>query len=613
MDLYDMLKTEFTGEDEDIFVTNFKYCLEHDQYNDFVINLDDILHYLGYTRKDTAKKIILKYFEENTSYKLLRFGPEHDQGGVSTSAHNKERILLSPNTFKELCLIANTEKAKRIRMYYIRMEMVLSRYISKQNEEILKTSSNKVKTLESELKMFRGRKRNKYEFGDTVYIVKEGNLFKVGSAANMNNREDNYFCHSNLAKVVYAKRCHNRKILEDVMHHKFTNFIYNNRKDWFIGVEFEALKKAMDDFQLLLDNETSTYTIDIEALNDDKNNKIFYQEPGYIFTDDKQVDDILIKHIVPINVCDVAPYIPNNQVTSIDVKDTNTNINKVSCTPIPSGPFTTKSSTIGSSPSPSTNESSPSTNDASSSTTEDPPTIISPLPDIPPDFDGFLRECFVLNEDVKTSWVEIGAKYKLWSRSLEQVKNALFEYLKQKSFKDTFLYREDTKSNCIAFQGLEMIPIKPLEISDTSTEIERFVYDTCVNNVTGRVASKDIQERFVEWKNASKGDYLNLVKDDKQKLSGFFNNNFLPATVHNGERMRFGYYGVSLKGTEDVGTKPKWGNRKSINMVHPHTGDIVRTYESITHASKELGVTISAVSIAISGRKICKGYLFNIA
>jgi hypothetical protein len=47
-------------------------------------------------------------------------------------------------------------------------------------------------------------------------------------------------------------------------------------------------------------------------------------------------------------------------------------------------------------------------------------------------------------------------------------------------------------------------------------------------------------------------------------------------------------------------------------MVHPHTGDVVSTYESITHASKALGVTISAISIAISSNKTCKGYYFKL-
>lgn len=610
MDLYDMLKTEFTGEDEEIFVTNFKYCLEHDQYNDFVINLDDILHYLGYTRKDTAKKIILKYFEENTSYKLLRFGPEQDQDVVNVGAHNKERILLSPNTFKELCLLANTEKAKRIRMYYIRMEMVLSKYISNQNEELLKSSTNKVKTLENELKIFRGRKRAKYEFGDTVYIVKEGNLFKVGSAVNMNSREDSYYCHSNLSKVVYAKRCHNRKILEDAMHHKFVNFTYINRKDWFIGVEFETLKKAMEDFQLLLDNETSSFTIDIEALNDKNNNEVFHQAPDYQFLDEednKQVSSIVTSNVqrssIPSKHQETIPVSINRQEIPINIANVET---KYIESPLQSDSLTTKE------PSTSKNESSPSTSD-SSPTTKAPQPNISELPDFPPDFEGFIRECFILKKDVKTSWVEIGAKYKLWSRSVEQVKDALYDYLKENNFKETFIYKEDTKSNCIAFQGLEMIPTKPFEISDDSTEIERFVYDTCVNNVTGRVASKDINEKFVEWKNTYVGDYEKLEKDDKRKLAGFFNNRFLAATVHNGERMRFGYYGVSLKGNEDVGTKPKRRNRKIINMIHPHTKEVMRTFESITHASKELGVTISAVSIAISGKKICKGYFFEIA
>lgn len=645
MDLYDMLKTEFTGEDEGIFMTNFKYCLEHDPYNDFIINLDDILHYLGYTRKETAKKLIVKYFEENTSYRLLRFGPQQDHNLVNDGAHNKERILLSPNTFKELCLLANTDKAKRIRMYYIRMEMVLSKYISKQNEKLLEVSTNKIKTLENELKIFRGRKKNKYEFGDTVYLVKEGNIWKAGSALNMNYREDSYYCHSNLAKVVYAKRCNNRKILEDVMHHKFREFTYNNRKDWFIGVDFETLRNALDEAQLLLDNKVSPFTIDIEALNDKRNNEVFYQAPAYQFSeeaeDNKKAPSIVISIAQPfiITKSKGQPQIQQydnsllqlNTTVSVDPSHTDQSSSTFQSVTISETPHTIESSTINESSSTSepssTNEPS-STSESStinepSSTSEkisttitsisNPEINISDLPDIPPDFDGFIRECFVLKKDVKTSWVEIGAKYRIWSRSLGQVKDALYEYLKQHTFKESFIYNEHTKTNSIAFEGLEMIPLKPFEISENSTEIERFVYDTCVNNVTGRVAAKDIYEKFVEWKHESDKKYTKLHKNDKLKLSGFFNNRYLAATVHNGERIRFGYYGISLKGKEDVGTKPKRRNRKIINMIHPHTKELMRTFESVTHASKELGVTISAVSIAISNKKICKGYFFEVA
>jgi len=45
-----------------------------DQNKEYVINLEYITKVLGFTRKDTAKKILNKYLIENTDYKfLLRF------------------------------------------------------------------------------------------------------------------------------------------------------------------------------------------------------------------------------------------------------------------------------------------------------------------------------------------------------------------------------------------------------------------------------------------------------------------------------------------------------------------------------------------------------------
>lgn len=519
---------------------------------------------------------------------------------------------MTPFTFKEFCIKANTEVASKYRKYYIKLEYMFMKYLEhnlKQTRGQLDTAQSKVKALENELRKFKGRQRIKFEFGDTVYIIMEGNIFKIGSALNMNFREDSYYCHSNLSKVVYTKRCRNRKVLEDAMHNRFITNRYNNRKDWFIGVSFETLRKAMDEIQFSIDGEISTFTINVEALNDTSNNAIFYQLPEY------QINDEVEK---------IAESNDDNYTSEPSIQNINepifTNPEEITKYQIPTSELLPNIDNSHSNESSSTSE--PTSTIESSTTSEklqttitsiNPETNIADLPDIPPDFDGFIRECFVLKEDAKTSWVDIGAKYRIWSRSLGQVKDALYEYLKQHTFKETFMYNEHTKTNSIAFQGLEMIPLKPFQISENSTEIEKFVYDTCVNNVTGRVASKDIYEKFVEWKHESDKKYTKLHKNDKLKLSGFFNNRYLAATVHNGERIRFGYYGISLKGSEDVGTKPKRRNRKIINMIHPHTKEVVRTFESITHASKELGVTISAVSIAISNKKICKGYFFEVA
>lgn len=48
---------------------------------------------------------------------------------------------MTPNTFKQLCILANTEKGKKVRLYYIKMENIVMKYLkekNKINEELLK-------------------------------------------------------------------------------------------------------------------------------------------------------------------------------------------------------------------------------------------------------------------------------------------------------------------------------------------------------------------------------------------------------------------------------------------------------------------------------------------
>jgi hypothetical protein len=94
-------------------------------------------------------------------------------------------------------------------------------------------------------------------------------------------------------------------------------------------------------------------------------------------------------------------------------------------------------------------------------------------------------------------------------------------------------------------------------------------------------------------------------------LNAYCNERFLASTVHTGERIRFGFYGVSLKGQENVGKKSKKGNRKLVEMIDG-ANNVVKTFESITHAANEIGVTISAISLAISSKKSRNGFFFRV-
>jgi hypothetical protein len=43
--------------------------------------------------------------------------------------HNAERIMMTPDTFKELCMLSNTAKGREVRGFYIKMEKVVKQFL----------------------------------------------------------------------------------------------------------------------------------------------------------------------------------------------------------------------------------------------------------------------------------------------------------------------------------------------------------------------------------------------------------------------------------------------------------------------------------------------------
>jgi hypothetical protein len=126
-DLVNLIREKMNTEDENLFVDSFKTYLKYG-YDDssFVINLDDIWKWVGFTRKDNAKALLIKNFIENINYKILLLQPqEQDLHG----GHNKEMIMLTINTFKKFCMKAATKRADQICDYYIKMENITFNYI----------------------------------------------------------------------------------------------------------------------------------------------------------------------------------------------------------------------------------------------------------------------------------------------------------------------------------------------------------------------------------------------------------------------------------------------------------------------------------------------------
>lgn len=140
-DILVALRSEFTTTEQELFVQSFGLYLRA-KPNEFVIDFDSIWTWIGLSRKNNAKRLLISRMEEDVDYKILLLGKEHPdlRGG-----HNKETILLSANGFKSFCLLANTEKGKEIRKYFIKVEKVVFDLISKKYDEQLKQMQESMK------------------------------------------------------------------------------------------------------------------------------------------------------------------------------------------------------------------------------------------------------------------------------------------------------------------------------------------------------------------------------------------------------------------------------------------------------------------------------------
>ena len=193
------IKSNFTNNEQQLFIASFYCYLNCDQHNDFVIDLDSVWKWLGFSSKHKTKELLEKYFIIDKDYKSLlsQAGEQkqHVRGG-----HNKETIMLNIHTFKRLCLKAETTKADEIHEYYVKLEETLQEVILEESNELRLQLEQKDKLLErSEIDKIKIREKTLLEqFPNNTQCVyygiienvstKNEKLIKFGISNNLKNR-----------------------------------------------------------------------------------------------------------------------------------------------------------------------------------------------------------------------------------------------------------------------------------------------------------------------------------------------------------------------------------------------------------------------------------------
>ncbi len=95
--LIEKVKNKFTNYEQQMFLSSFYCYLKYNSTNDYVIDLDNIWHWLGFGQKVNAKRVLEKNFIINTDYKLL-LCQSAKQTNVK-GGHNKEIFMLNITPF----------------------------------------------------------------------------------------------------------------------------------------------------------------------------------------------------------------------------------------------------------------------------------------------------------------------------------------------------------------------------------------------------------------------------------------------------------------------------------------------------------------------------------
>ena len=205
------IKQNFSDFEQQLFVTSFYCYLNYDAKKDFVVDLDNVWKWLGFSQKIKAKNILEKYFIENIDYKKslcdIAQQPVHIKGG-----HNKEIIMLTVKAFKSFCLKSNTQKANEVHDYFMKLEEILHEVVQEENSELKK---------QLELQVIHSQKDKDQLLEDTlisqfpintqcIYYGKIDNK-SLGKAPKLHNEDLIKFGQSNnLAERI---KCHKKNFL----------------------------------------------------------------------------------------------------------------------------------------------------------------------------------------------------------------------------------------------------------------------------------------------------------------------------------------------------------------------------------------------------------------
>ena len=608
------VKKNFNEYEQQIFITSFYSYLNYHKTEDYIIDLDNIWKWLGFTNKANAKKLLLQYFLQDKDYKISldasikqkiieitnkqNFAPEASGAkNKGSGGHNIQKYYLNIKTFKSLCLKAGTKKADEIHEYYIKLEELIQEVLEEEATEMKNKLLIKDNEISEKNNLLKNANQDKYKTIEKTLISQfpvNTECIYFGTIDNTNEKGEKLikFGHSNNLplRVQDHHKTYNNFILRDVfkVHNRqeIENTIkaYSKIKNHMRTIEINGKNKneilAYDETYFTI-NRVSKYIKDIisEKTYSIENFNKLLEENSNLKKENQELFNTLT-----ISEEKIKNY-------ELELNEKNELIEKLE-----NSIKLLKEETV---------ENIEKTVVYNNSLIED--------NEINKKFNKFIDECCIVRNDVEVDSGDIIGQFRIWNG--EKPKKILFEEF-NKYLRTRFLacrLQNQQKNQCVhGFKGvaLKTINYKKKEINNIT---ENFLFENCSFSPNHRVANSKLLEEYKNYKNKLN---IEINNNEVKELKTYLNNceYVLKGTVHlhNDNFTYEGYYGICLNNDTNVRISKSNGGKK-VCKLDLKTKTILNIWDSIAKAALEENISASKMSRSIKNEVKYDNYYYAIS
>ena len=577
------IQESFTGFEQQLFISNFYCYLNYDCIIDFVIDLDNVWRWLGFSQKIRAKEIIERNFTINVDYKTALSSEKAVCEVKQNGGQNKQTILMTIECFKSLCLKAQTKKASDIHTYYIKMERVMNHTAYEESTELkqqLQLKDHQIQQKDKEsIKLKKDSKRS-IEQATIVQFPEHTECIYFGTIENTNDAQEKLikFGHTNNLAIrvldhrktyedftlVSAFKVHNKVEIENLIkeHAKIKRQIRSIEVSGKAKTEIIAYD---DDFTIVRLTKIITdiihakmYSIEnydrLMRENRELQNKLQQSEETNQ-SKDQQLTNLTLEN-EKLKEC-IEKQKQKTTLVAVEKEAQSVYHNEI----IPEDEMTTN-------------------------------------------FNEFISTMCVVRPDVEEASVNMEGQLRIWlkTKPTKEIFHAFKHYLDVR-FKHARLADQNKEHVVHGYIGVKLIPIVygKKHIND---DAESFLFQVCKFAPSGKILNSTLLDEYRKWKGCLGKP---ILETDMKELKNYLNSceYVIKATVWATEGSNEGYYGVELR--EQI-YKPNYtgSTGKEVEKVVKKSGIVLLSWCSIAKAALSEGISAPKMS-----RSIKSGIMFN--